>query len=194
MNTTHATVSRIINRYHEYNTIENLPRPGRPSISKERNERSLIRIVKKNRKLSSNDLTRKWQEASDVVASARTIRRVLQKHNYVWRAACKKPRLSKKNQKAKNWCLVYKIWSKSMWQNVLFNHEMNVEVESRKNRVMLRRTPHEKMYPDCSMYGTKQGSGSIGIWACMIYEGVGCFKLFDGRLDSQRYLDILTNI
>ena len=26
LNTTHATVSRIINRYHEYNTIENLPR------------------------------------------------------------------------------------------------------------------------------------------------------------------------
>ena len=27
----------------------------------------------------------------------------------------------------------------------------------------------------------------------MNYEGVGCFKLFDGRLDSQRYLDILDN-
>ena len=27
LNPTHATVSRIINRYHEYNTIENLPRP-----------------------------------------------------------------------------------------------------------------------------------------------------------------------
>ena len=36
-NTTHATVSRIINRYHEYNKIEILPRPGRPSISNERN-------------------------------------------------------------------------------------------------------------------------------------------------------------
>ena len=56
-NTTHATVSRIINRYHEYNTIENLPRPGKPSISNERNERSLIRIVKKNRKLSFTDLS-----------------------------------------------------------------------------------------------------------------------------------------
>ena len=59
LSTTHATVSRIINRYHEYNTIENLPRPGRPSISNEGKERSLIRIVKKNRKLSSTDLTRK---------------------------------------------------------------------------------------------------------------------------------------
>ena len=45
LNTINATVSRIINRYHEYNTTENLQHPGRPSISNERNEHSLIRIV-----------------------------------------------------------------------------------------------------------------------------------------------------
>ena len=56
-------------------------------------------------KLSSTDLSQKWQEASGVVASTGTIRRVLQKQNYMWQAACKKPRLSKKHQKArKNRC------------------------------------------------------------------------------------------
>ena len=49
LNTTHAII--IINRYHEYNTIQNLPLLGRPSISNERNERSLIRIVKKKKKV-----------------------------------------------------------------------------------------------------------------------------------------------
>ena len=58
---------------------------------------------------------------------------------------------------------------------------------------MLRRTPHEKMHLDCFMYRIKQGSGSIGIWAYINYESVGCFKLFDGRLDSQEDLDILDN-
>ena len=80
-----------------------------------------------------------------------------------------------------------------MWHKVLFSDEMNVEVDSRKNQVMLRKMPHEKIHPDCSIYRTKQGCGSIGIWTCMNYEGVGCFKLFTGRLDSQRYLDILDN-
>ena len=77
-----------------------------------------------------------------------------------------------------------------MWHNVLFSDEMNVEVDSRKNRVMLRRTRHEKMHPDCSMCRTKQGSGDIGAWACTIYEDVGCFKLFDEKFDSQEDLDI----
>ena len=70
---------------------------------------------------------------------------------------------------------------------------MNVEIDSRKNQVMLRRTPHEIMHPYCSMYRTKQGSGSIGIWACMNYEGICCFKLFNGRLNFQRYLGIMDN-
>ena len=72
-----------------------------------------------------------------------------------------------------------------------FSNKITIEAYSRKNRVMLRRTPHEKMHPDCSMYKSKQSSGSIGIWTCMNFEGVGCFKLFNRRLFSQRYLDIL---
>ena len=98
----------------------------------------------------------------------------------MWRAACKNPRLSKKHQKArKNRCLAHKIWPKCMWYNVFFIDEMSVEVDSRKNGVMLRRTPHEKLYPDCSLYRTKQGGDSVGIWGCMNYEGVGCFKLLN---------------
>ena len=94
-NTTHATVSRIINRYHECNTIENLPHPEKPSISNERNEHSLIRIVNVD-----------FFHLKCWAASAQSIRRVLQKHNNSWQAASKKPRLSKKHQKArKNWCL-----------------------------------------------------------------------------------------
>ena len=81
------------------NTFEILPRPGRPRILNERNERSLICIAKKKRKLSSTDLSGKWQEASGIVASTRTIRRVLQKHNYMWRAACKE-----RQKTRKNWC------------------------------------------------------------------------------------------
>jgi transposase len=70
---------------------------------------------------------------------------------------------------------------------------MNVEVDHRKNRVMLRRTTEEKYSPSCIVERTKQGSGSIGIWACMTYDGVKFFKLFSGRLNSESYSEILEN-
>ena len=70
---------------------------------------------------------------------------------------------------------------------------MNIEVDSRKCKVMLRRTTDEKYNDDCIINRTKQGSGSIGIWACMSYDGVKFFKLFNGRLNSEAYQEILEN-
>ena len=49
LNTTHATITRIINQYPDYNTIENLLRPGRPSISNERNEFTYMYSEKKEK-------------------------------------------------------------------------------------------------------------------------------------------------
>ena len=57
---------------------------------------------------------------------------------------------------------------------------MNIEVDNRKNRIVIRRQPSEKYNLDCIVQRTKQGSGSIRIWCCMTYYGLGMFKLFDG--------------
>jgi len=56
-----------------------------------------------------------------------------------------------------------------------------------------RRMAHEKYNPDCILQRTKQGSGSIGIWACMTSEGIGSFHIFDGRLNAHRYVEILNS-
>ena len=40
---------------------------------------------------------------------------------------------------------------------------------------------------------TKQGSGSIGIWACMSYDEVKFIKLFKGRLNADAYQKNLEN-
>ncbi len=37
---------------------------------------------------------------------------------------------------------------------------------------------------------TKQGSGSVGIWACMSYRKDVYFKIFDGRLKQYEYADM----
>nr|XP_047146284.1 uncharacterized protein LOC124819119 [Hydra vulgaris] len=59
----------------------------------------------------------------------------------MWRPACKKPRLSKKQQKPRvAWCNQHKNWPNCKWQNVIFFDEMNVEVDG---CVMLRRSPQD---------------------------------------------------
>ncbi|CAF0974175.1 unnamed protein product [Brachionus calyciflorus] len=51
----------------------------------------------------------------------------------------------------------------------------------------------EKYNEECIIKRTKQGSGSIGIWCCMSNYGLGIFSIFDGRLYSHKYVDILGN-
>ena len=75
----------------------------------------------------------------------------------------------------------------------MFSDEMNIEVDNRKNRIMIHRQPSEKYNLDCIVLRTKQGSRSVGIWCCITYYGLGMFKLFDGRLNSTYYVDILNN-
>ncbi|CAF1121966.1 unnamed protein product, partial [Brachionus calyciflorus] len=92
-----------------------------------------------------------------------------------------KPRLSANHVKArKAFCKIVKSWPVSKWRQVLFSDEMNIEVDNRKNRISIRRTSAEKYNQDCIIQRTKQGSGSIGIWCCMSYYGLGIHCIFDG--------------
>ena len=112
----------------------------------------------------------------------------------LWKKAVLKPRLTKQHiKKRKEFSQIVKEWSKQKWRTVMFSDKMNIEVDNRKNRIMIRRQPSEKYNLDCIVQRTKLGSGSVGIWCCMTYYGLGMFKLFDGRLNSTYYVDILNN-
>ena len=188
----HSCVSNILKRYNETGCINDRRRTGRNKIANARDIRVLINLVKKKRTASSTVLANSWETSSGASASPRTMRKILQEHNYLWRSAVKKPRLTKKQKFARmEFCKKYKSWPKSMWHQVIFSDEMNIEVDKRKGRVMLRRTPQERFSESCIVKRTKQGSGSIGLWACMNYQGIGFFKIFTGRLNSERYYDIL---
>lgn len=189
-----CTVSRTIKRYNEHKTVKDLARSGRKRLSTDRDQRQLIRLVKDNRTLSSTELSKRWTLTNGKTASPRLVRKILQDHDLMWRPAAKKPRLTANNIKQRlEFCKKHKTWSKYRWRDVIFSDEMNVEVDLRKNRIMLRRTTEEKYSPECIIERTRKGSGSVGIWACMTYDGVKFFTLFHGRLNAERYEDILEN-
>ena len=89
-----STVSYTLQRYKDHSTVTTLARSGRKKMSTARDKRALIGIVKKNRRLPSHELAAIWYLSNDKKASARTVRRVLQEHDYMWRPAAKKTRLT----------------------------------------------------------------------------------------------------
>lgn len=58
----------------------------------------------------------------------------------------------------------------------MFSDEMNIEVNNRKNRIQIKMILTEKYKDDCIIKRKKQGSGSIGVWCCMSYYGLGIFS------------------
>ena len=79
-----------------------------------------------------------------------------------------------------------KSWITQQWRNVIYSDEISLEVDDRKCGFRLRRMLHEKYNPDCIIKTTKQVSSSIGIWACMRFNGLGVILIFNGRLNAIR--------
>lgn len=194
LNRSKSCIKTIIDRYNQTKSYDDRPRSGRPRISTDKDERLLVRLVKKNRTSPSHVLADNWKLSNGKKASASLVRRRLLEKKLEWKYAVRKPRISKAQKKArKSFCLNVKSWSKAKWRQIMFSDEMNIEVDNRKNRIRIRRMTSEKYNEECIIKRTKQGSGSIGIWCCMSYYGLGVFSIFDGRLNSHRYVDILGN-
>ncbi|CAF0854035.1 unnamed protein product [Brachionus calyciflorus] len=174
----------IIDRYNETNSYKDRPRSGRPRISTQKDDKNLIRLVKKNRTEPSHVLANQWKLSNGKTASSSLVRRRLLAKKLEWKFAVKKPRLSANHVKArKAFCKMVKSCPVSKWRQVLFSDEMNIEVGNRKNRIFIRRTSAEKYNQDCIIKRTKQGNSSIWIWCCMSYYGLGIHCIFDGRLN-----------
>ena len=111
---------------------------GRPRISTLKDDRNLIRLVKKNRTAPSHILANQWKLSNGKTASPSLVRNRLLTYKLAWKVAVKKPRLSEKHIKdRKAFCKMVKSWPLSKWRQVLFSDEMNIEVDNRKNRICI---------------------------------------------------------
>ena len=95
------TVKTTLERFKEHQTVKNLHRTGHNPISNERDKLNLINMVKKDRRLTASQLALEWCLSSGKQASPSHVQKVLQQHNYMWRPACKNPRLTEKYNKTR---------------------------------------------------------------------------------------------
>ena len=150
--------------------------------------KKILRFLRKNRMSSSISLSHQWTLSSGQKERPRTVHRWLFERNYLWNAAAKKPWLTKAHISARlASCKQHQSWSFEQWSKVLFSDEMNIEVDNRKCRIMLRRLPSEKYHEDCIAKRTRAGSGPTGLCVVMSSDGLGIYKLFKGRLNQFFY-------
>lgn len=91
------TIYRVIKNFKERGSAAVKKASGRPTVSKERQCRLLLRNQLRNRVATSAELAHDWQQAG-VRASARTVRRRLLNNRMGSSRTAKKPLLSKKTE------------------------------------------------------------------------------------------------
>lgn len=160
---------------------ESLPSSGRPRSYTDRDERSLLRIIRTQPKLTYEEVKR--QACIDF--SKDTIRRILKEYGIAnWRSA-RRPFLTQVHADARKlWAEQHISWKAEDWAKIIWSDECSVERGTGKARTWCFRTPGQKW--ETSMIDTyKKGKGvSIMIWACFSGQ-VGRSELYILKRDLE---------
>lgn len=160
-----ATVNRIIKKFNESQTVERKSGSGRPRKSDERQDRLMLRVVKKDPRKTAVDVTKLANEQMGLNISVRTARRRLKLAKLFARRPAKKPLISKKNRLARlAFARRYQHWTKNEWEKILWSDESKFNLFSSDGIRYVRRPPGERYKPIYQIPTVKHGGGNVMIW------------------------------
>ncbi len=167
-----SAVSKHVNR-----KLSGRKKCGRKSCTTNRENRSLMRIVKQNRFKNLGELHKEWTEAGVKPSRATTHRRV-KEFDY----SCRQRRLT--------WVKEKKNWTLAQWSKVLFSDESKFCISFGNQGPGVWRKGGEAHSPSCLKSSVKFPQ-SVIIWAAMSSAGVGPLCFFENNATAPVYQEIL---
>ncbi len=166
-----SAVSKHVNR-----KLSGRKKCGRKRCTTNRENRSLMRIVKQNRFKILGELHKEWTEAG-VKASRATTHRRVKEFGYSCRIPLVKPLLNHRQcQRHLTWAKEKKNWTVAQWSKVLFSDESKFCISFGNQGPRVWRKGGEAHSPSC-MKSSVKFPQSVMIWCAMSSAGVGplCF-------------------
>ena len=190
-----STITKFLKRFVDSKSIENKHRSGRPRITSVQGDRTLIRLIKKDRRQSLKDLTKEFNNSIPEHVSKRTVQRKLHSQRFKRQSVSKQLTISERNQKMRvKWCRECIHWTVNQnWKSVIFSDEMQF-VLGKDSRVYVWRKPEEKWRPECLGLRSARNGGvrvSAMFWGCVCYNGVGTLTAVEGNMNKDKYLAVL---
>ena len=104
----------------------------------------------------------------------------------------KRPLLTKKQRRERlDFALSHKDWTIDDWKRVFWSDETKINCLGSDGRQWVWKKNGEGL-SDRLVKGTKKfGGGSLMMWGCMTWEGVGYACKIDGKMDGDLYVQIL---
>ncbi len=162
---------------------------GRKWCTTNRENRSLMRIVKQNRFKNLGELHKEWTEAG-VKASRATTHRHVKEFGYSCRIPLVKPLLNHRQRQRRltTWAKEKKNWTVAQWSKVLFSDESKFCISFGNQGPRVWRKGGEAHSPSC-MKSSVKFPQSVMIWGAMSSAGVGplCFFFLKTNVTAPVY-------
>jgi transposase len=186
-----STIVRLLQKYRQTGDVVRTRGRDRKRLTIAAEDRYLIRLSLKNRRASSADLKRTWQEGSGVTSSARTVRRRLLTAGLPARRPRRKPLLSQAMRAARlKWAKQHSNWTAERWSQVIFSDESKFNLHGSDGVQYVRRRSGEELHPDCITSTVKHPAGQM-VWGCISSRGVGRLHFIEGTVNANVYIGIL---
>ena len=191
-----SCVSRILKRFRDCGTLENNSRSGRPRKVTDRDQRSLGKIVRDDRRQTLSEITSNVNVGKDgtSVCAKRTVQRHLHHVGYSCRTVRKTMVVREANRRLRlQWCRAKRHWTLRQWKDILFTDEMMVVIRGDTGRIKVWRRVGEKWRPEC-LGVMKMAPGQtlkIMVWGSISYFGLGSLAFVEGTMNSEKYIDVL---
>lgn len=187
-------VSNVAQKLKRNLPLTNTPGQGRKRKSTEADDRALLRLCKKDRTKSSQQLSADWILSNGDRLSPPTIRRRLVGMGYRSYTAKKKPlRTVQHRKKRLRFAKDHQCWSKE-WNKVIWSDEAHFELFNRKNRSFIRRLQSEVDAPFNFVPRVQGGGGHISVWGCMTGGFRGPLVIYSGKVDGPAYIKIIESV
>ncbi len=145
-----SAVSKHVNR-----KLSGRKKCGRKRCTTNRENRSLMRIVKQNRFKNLGELHKEWTEAG-VEASRATTHRRVKEFGYSCRIPLVKPLLNhRQHQRRLTWAKEKKNWTVAQWSKVLFSDESKFCISFGNQGPRVWRKGGEPHSPSCMKSSSK---------------------------------------
>jgi transposase len=183
-----GTVSKYKNSHLP--AIENV-KGGRISKISESKKRLIKRKILTGALKSAAEVHRELIEEGYEL-SHMSVCRALKSMGFEAKIKKKKPLLSKRHQTARyNWAKAHQHWTMDDWKKVIWSDETKINIWGSDGVKYYWVRPGDPMKPHHLDLTVKHGGGSLMMWGCMSYEGVGYGCHIQQTMDADVYCEIL---
>ncbi len=184
-----STISRLHSKHHSHLSKSI---GGHPTKLSPANLCHATHLISSRKAETATAIAKSLSTITNQPLSAQTVRNHLKKLGMKAVVKQKRPFLSKKHQKARmDFALAHQYWTVDDWKRVIWSDETKVNRLGSDGRKWAWKRSGENLSERLVEGTLKYGGGSVMIWGCMTWEGVGYATKIDGKMDGDLYISIL---